>query len=164
MNGIGVVEIAVENGVQALEDLVVDGLRVLLRARADQHREDHALFRGDRLPAAGQAGEVAAVLGEFGHELRQQRATQRPQLAQLIEHQGRVGRIRLAQSCFDPLQHFLHASGRTFLLLDAVFEALHLVLDTAIGFLELGAIAEKMHQPVVIDLAFERIPAETQES
>ena len=90
---------------------------------------------------------------------------ERPQLAQLVEHQRRIGGLGLPQSRLQPLQHLLHARGRAFLLLDAVLEALHLVLHAAVGFLELGAIAEQVqHAGRLRPRAWRAARAEPQEA
>ena len=67
--------------------------------------------------------------GQFGHELRQHGAPEGPQLAQLIEDQGRIGGFGLRQTRLQALQHLLHARRGAFLLLDAILEALQLVLQ-----------------------------------
>ncbi len=99
------------------------------------------------------------LLGQLTHEAGQQGAAQRPQLAQLIEHQRWIGGIGLAEARFQGLQHFLHAHGRPFLLLDAVLEALDLILDAAVSLLELGTIAKQTDQAVIFAVASARVPA-----
>jgi len=55
----------------------------------------------------------------------------------------------LRQPFLEPLQQFLHARRRAFLLLDAVLEPLDLILRVAEGFLELDAVAEQVHHAPV---------------
>ena len=115
----------------------------------------------------GKEGAALALLllgGQFGGELRQQRAPQIPQFAQLIEHQRRIARLRLRQARLQGLQHFLHARGRAFLLLDAILHALHFILQRDMGFLQFRAIAKQVQHAVVVDLEFISLRAESQET
>ena len=73
-----------------------------------------------------------------------------PQTAQLIEHECRITALLRTEPLLERAQHFLHALGGAFLLLDAVLEAEDFVLQLAVRLLELGAILEKRHDAPVV--------------
>jgi hypothetical protein len=102
--------------------------------------------------------------GQLGDELGKQRATEIPQLAQLIEHQSGISGLGLGQAPFQALQHFLYARGGAFLLLDPILQSLHFVLQRDMGFLQFGAVTKQVQHAVVVDLELVRVPAESQET
>ena len=89
---------------------------------------------------------------EFGDELLHQVLPERPDLAQLVEHQRLVGGGRLRKSRLEPLQQFLHARRGAFLLLDAILEALDFFLRAAERFLQLNAVAEQVEDAPFVRL------------
>src|SRR5262245_50637104 len=90
---------------------------------------------------------VFELAREIRDELFDQLATELPEPAQLIEHERGIAALLRAEPLLERRQHFLHARGRAFLLLDAILEAIDLVLELAVGFLELRAILEKREYP-----------------
>src|SRR4029077_5102212 len=98
--------------------------------------------------------EVSAALAilllarQIGDETRDELATRLPQAPQLIEHQCRVGGLGGAEAPLEYREHVLHALGGRLLLLDQVLEPEDLLLQVAIGFLELGAIAKQRQHPM----------------
>src|SRR5207237_310090 len=103
-------------------------------------------------PALASGGPVALLLlpHPIGYHLADELAARLPQAAQLIEHQRRVSGLGGAQAPLERIEHVLHALGGTFLLLEQVLEAEDLVLQPAVGLLELGAVAKQRQHPVVL--------------
>ncbi len=93
-------------------------------------------------------GEVRTTLALFllsrqvRDELLDQLAPGLPEATQLVEHERRITALRIGEAHLERAEHLLHALRRAFLLLDAVLEAIDLILQPAIGLLELGTLAE----------------------
>jgi hypothetical protein len=99
--------------------------------------------------------EVSAALAIFEltrevcKELLNELATELPQPAQLVENESGISAVLRTETLLEGREHFLHALGRALLLLDAIFQAIDFVLQLAIGFLELRAIAKERKHPRV---------------
>ncbi|TLY62161.1 MAG: hypothetical protein E6K48_05495 [Gammaproteobacteria bacterium] len=93
---------------------------------------------------------ILLLAHEIGNELRDELASRLPQAAQLIEHQRRVAGLGRDEPPLERSQHVLHALGGRLLLLDQVLEAEGLLLQVAVGLLELGAIAKQRQHPMVV--------------
>ncbi len=68
----------------------------------------------------------------------------------MVEHNGRIGGLGHAETHLERVQHLLHAGSRPFLLLDAVLETVDLFLQLAVGFFQLGTIAEQRQDAIVL--------------
>src|SRR5690606_29151749 len=119
------------------------GLDILLS------REPAAVVFGDVCPAL-----VLLVLArQILDEPTDQIVAQLPEPAELIEHQSRIGAVGDAEPGFESRQHLLNALRGILLLADPLLEAIHLLLQPAIGLLELRALAKKGEDTAILDVA-----------
>ena len=126
--------------------------QLLLRAFA--FRELAAIVLGEMLLALA----LFLLPHEVADKLLDDLAPGLPEPAELVEHDGRIGRLGNAETHLEGVQHFLHAHGRAFLLLDAVLEPVDFFLQLPVGFLQLGAIAKKREDTVVLHVPGRALP------
>jgi hypothetical protein len=76
----------------------------------------------------------------------------RPQVAQLVVDQTVQARQRRAKMRFQLLELFLYTRGGRFLQLDAVLQAMQLVLCVSQRLLHLGAVLEQVEDTLVLGI------------
>ncbi len=88
--------------------------------------------------------------GKLRAELLEDLPATLPHGAQLVEHQRRIGGLGQPQPRFQRTEHLLHAGRGALLLLDPVLEPIDLLLQLAIGLLQLRAIAKQREDAMII--------------
>ncbi len=143
-------------------------LRLLAQILCGAHLTLAALAAREQSPVVQR--EVVTALAfillarQVRNQLSDELASALPQAPQLVEHQRRVGGVGCTQASLERGQHPLHALGRRLLLLDEILEAVGLVLQAAVGLLQLGAVAEqRQHTMLVVGTAI-RAEVEFEES
>ena len=113
-------------------------------------------FLAARKLAAVVLGDVRAALAflelprKLCHELLDELAPELPQTPQLVEHQRRKAALGKPEPRFEHPQHLLRAQGCAFLLFDAVFETIDLVLQRGVGLFQLRAVAKQRKHAVIL--------------
>src|SRR5579862_3254484 len=100
-------------------------------------------------------GEMLAPLalillgGELRHEALEQLVPGLPEPAQLIEYQRRERRLGETEPALERTQHFLHSLRGTLLLLDAILQAIDLLLQLPVRLLQLRTVAKQSEHAMV---------------
>src|SRR6185437_3586899 len=149
-------EVVPEAGERGARRAELGELRLRARVlgfRRAQRALDTAAPREQAAIALGEKRAPLTLLlrrGKLADVLREYLPSVLPERAQLIEHERRIGGLDEPEAALESGKHLLNACRCALLLLDPVLEPIDLLLQLAIGLLELGPILEKQQYPLVV--------------